>query len=193
MKCASLVGFLGLISLVLVGSSWIDPDTPDEYKSTVTLDKKETFKLVFSDEFNIDGRQFHDGHDPKWTAINKNDYTNYALQYYNSSLVTTHDGYLDIATVNHDVSFDIPSTSKKGKGREKKTYQSGMLQGWNKFCFTGGVVEVRARLPGKYNIAGLWPAIWLLGNLARATYVGSSNNVWPWSYDRCSPELQQQQ
>eukprot|EP01031_Cornospumella_fuschlensis_P037459 gene37459-45491_t len=67
MKWLSLVGLLGLSSLGLVGSSWIDPDTPDEYKSTFTLDKKETFNLVFSDEFNIDGRQFHDGHDPKWT------------------------------------------------------------------------------------------------------------------------------
>ncbi|RYY82488.1 hypothetical protein EON63_13225 [archaeon] len=34
------------------------------------------------------------------------------------------------------------------------------------------MVEVRAKLPGQYDIAGLWPAIWLLGNLARATYVG---------------------
>jgi hypothetical protein len=28
---------------------------------------------VFSDEFEQDGRTFHDGHDPRWTAINKND------------------------------------------------------------------------------------------------------------------------
>ena len=41
-----------------------------------------TYDLVFSDEFNIAGRSFADGADPRWTAINKDDYTNDALQYY---------------------------------------------------------------------------------------------------------------
>jgi len=36
--------------------------------------------LVMSDEFNVAGRTFNDGHDPRWTALNKNDYTNNALQ-----------------------------------------------------------------------------------------------------------------
>jgi hypothetical protein len=27
--------------------------------------------------------------------------------------------------------------------------------------------------------------VWLLGNLARATYVGSSDFMWPWSYNKC--------
>ena len=27
--------------------------------------------------------------------------------------------------------------------------------------------------------------VWLLGNLARATYVGSSDWVWPFSYEKC--------
>jgi hypothetical protein len=30
-----------------------------------------------------------------------------------------------------------------------KNYQSGMVKGWNKFCFTGGIVEVSAKLPGQ--------------------------------------------
>ena len=29
--------------------------------------------------------------------------------------------------------------------------------------------------------------VWLLGNLARATYVGSSDYVWPYSYNKCDP------
>ena len=28
---------------------------------------------VFSDEFEQEGRTFHDGNDPRWTALNKND------------------------------------------------------------------------------------------------------------------------
>jgi hypothetical protein len=31
------------------------------------------FLQVFSDEFEQEGRTFHDGNDPRWTAINKND------------------------------------------------------------------------------------------------------------------------
>jgi beta-glucan synthesis-associated protein KRE6 len=29
--------------------------------------------------------------------------------------------------------------------------------------------------------------VWMLGNLARATYVGSSNYIWPYSYNQCDP------
>lgn len=47
-----------------------------------------------------------------------------------------------------------------------------------------------ARLPGRQKVGGLWPAIWLMGNLARATYVASSENMWPWSFDVCDRELQ---
>jgi hypothetical protein len=41
-------------------------------------------------------------------------------------------------------------------------------------------------LPGKHNVGGLWPAFWLLGNLARHTYVGSSAHIWPWSSTKCT-------
>ena len=48
-------------------------------------------------------------------------------------------------------------------------FKSGMLQGWNKFCFTGGVVDMEVQFPGRHDVGGLWPAVWLLGNLGRAT------------------------
>ena len=41
-------------------------------------------------------------------------------------------------------------------------------------------------LPGRYDVGGLWPAFWLLGNLARHTYVGSAEHVWPWSSSVCT-------
>jgi hypothetical protein len=31
-------------------------------------------------------------------------------------------------------------------------------------------------------------AVWMLGNLARATFVGSSDFMWPWSYNECNPK-----
>jgi len=184
-------------------SGWIDPATYHvmniiDLKQNITIESyahhHRRYHLVMSDEFNTNGRQFHDGSDPKWTAIHKDDYTNFALHYYNSSLVNTNDGYLNITTIVQDVTFKYEDAKTKPSMKKTKNYQSGMLQGWNKFCFTGGIVEISAKLPGDAYIGGLWPAMWMLGNLARATYVGSSNNIWPWSYDTCKHDsLQHQQ
>ena len=52
-------------------------------------------------------------------------------------------------------------------------FRSGMVQSWNKFCFTGGLVLASVVLPGTNNILGLWPAIWTMGNLGRAGYGAS--------------------
>lgn len=48
----------------------IDPDTPDDVKNTIRIgfDKAE-YTLVFSDEFQKDGRTFYEGDDPYWTAV----------------------------------------------------------------------------------------------------------------------------
>lgn len=40
-------------------------------------------------------------------------------------------------------------------------YQGGMLQSWNKLCFTGGYIEVSVSLPGSPQISGFWPGTWL--------------------------------
>ena len=54
-------------------------------------------------------------------------------------------------------------------------------------------MEVDVIFPGDAYIGGLWPAVWLLGNLGRATYEGSTNNIWPWSYDTCDRKKQEAQ
>lgn len=64
-------------------------------------------------------------------------------------------------------------------------YQGGMITSWNKFCFTGGYVEASVQLPGVSNIAGLWPAIWMMGNLGRAGYGATTDGMWPYTYDAC--------
>lgn len=88
-----------VVLLHLFGSvrgGWIDVDTPKVAYKTRALEDDYPYHLVFSDEFNVNGRNFHDGNDPRWTAMNKDDYTNYALQYYNEKLATTNNGYLNI-------------------------------------------------------------------------------------------------
>ena len=52
-------------------------------------------------------------------------------------------------------------------------YVPGMIQTWNKFCFTGGYIETSVSLPGVNNIVGFWPALWTMGNLGRAGYGAS--------------------
>eukprot|EP00816_Leptocylindrus_hargravesii_P012977 CAMPEP_0196803252 /NCGR_PEP_ID=MMETSP1362-20130617/2615_1 /TAXON_ID=163516 /ORGANISM="Leptocylindrus danicus, Strain CCMP1856" /LENGTH=621 /DNA_ID=CAMNT_0042174709 /DNA_START=115 /DNA_END=1980 /DNA_ORIENTATION=+ len=174
------------------GGNWIDPDTPEENRKTTTyveaLDGAE-FELVMSDEFNVPGRTFKDGEDPKWTALQKNDYTNAALQFYDNDYIYTDDeGNLIVETAAKDTEIIGFDDVNREYTHITKHFKSGMLQSWNKFCFTGGIIETEVLLPGKWNVGGLWPAFWLLGNLGRHTYVGSTDGVWPWSLTECKEE-----
>jgi len=95
---------------------------------------------------------------------------------------------LNITTEQKENWYKAFDEEKETFYSDRKYIQSGMLQGWNKFCFIGGVVEFSAKLPGDSQTGGLWPALWLLGNLARASYVASSDYVWPYSYNQCDAE-----
>jgi beta-glucanase (GH16 family) len=128
-------------------------------------------QLVFSDEFNVEGRTFYPGDDPYWEAADLHYWqvcrhhsnrhesrrrflwllqTN-NMEWYDPSAVVTKNGALEITlsrTENHDLHF-----------------MGGLVSTWNKFCFTGGLVEASVVLPGASNVMGLWPAIWAMGNL----------------------------
>lgn len=112
------------------------------------------------------------------------------MQFYNSSAITTENGMLKISTYLEKTEWNrYDHVAKKWK-HVVTNFTSGMLQSWNKFCFTGGIVEVDIALPGEPYIGGLWPAVWMLGNLGRATYLASTNNIWPWSFEKCDRDLQ---
>jgi beta-glucanase (GH16 family) len=152
-----------------------------------------------SDEFNVPNRSFQDGHDPLWTALDKSDDDSSSagggsLHFYNSSVVTTtHNGYLKINTKLEKTEWNRYDHVKQEWKHQVTNFTSGMMQSWNKFCFTGGIVEIDVIFPGDPSIGGLWPAVWILGNLGRATYEASTNNIWPWSYNVCDRDLQQAQ
>ena len=157
---------------------------------------------MMSDEFNRDGRTFEDGADPLWTSMDKNDEDRgtdtMALEFYNSSNVWTAEGNLVIRTSTGKtewVGLDPyqSSATKKKVDTFVKNFKSGMIQSWNKFCFTGGIFEIRVKLPGTSMNGGLWPAAWLLGNLGRATYEASNNLMWPWSFTECDRHKQEAQ
>jgi len=192
---------LSLVPLLAtsIKAGWIDEDTPDHLRTTTSLVDGTEYHLVMSDEFNIPDRSFGDGDDPTWTALDKSDDDYSAsgggsLHFYNSSMVsTTPDGMLTIQSLIEPTTWTLYDEVKQEYKKEEKHFKSGMIQSWNKFCFTGGIIEVDVVLPGEPDIGGLWPAIWLLGNLGRATYEGSTNNLWPWSYDKCDRKKQESQ
>lgn len=47
----------------------IDKDTPKEAYTRKSYMSNEEYVLVFSDEFNLDGRSFFPGDDPYWEAV----------------------------------------------------------------------------------------------------------------------------
>lgn len=153
----------------------IDKDTPREAYTKTTYLHGETWELVFSDEFNQDGRTFYPGDDPYWEAVDLHYWGTNDLEWYDPKQATTKDGYLQLTLDMVDDPLD----------NHNMTFRSGMIQSWNKFCFTGGLVEALVRLPGASNTAGFWPALWTMGNLGRAGHGATNDGLWPYTYDAC--------
>ena len=102
LQLLSIILQLHLLALPLVAAkTWLDPETSSAALKTKSLVDGRTFDLVFSDEFEVPFRTFHDGHDPRWTALHKNDYTNEALQFYDENAVRTNNGVLNNEIRSH--------------------------------------------------------------------------------------------
>lgn len=110
--------------------------------------------LVWSDEFNIDGAP----DSSKWGYdLGAGGWGNGEAQYYTNSSnnVIVQGGNLKITA--------------KAENFSGSNYTSARLKSENKFEFTYGKVEVRAKLPSG---GGTWPAIWMLGQ-------NYATNTWP--------------
>ncbi|KAG1767378.1 glycoside hydrolase family 16 protein [Suillus placidus] len=146
----------------------IDVDTPKEaYTKASYMNPNDMWDLVFSDEFQVEGRSFYPGDDPYWEAPSLHYWGTNDLEWYDPSQVTTKGGALQITLAKVDPASNHNLTYK------------------NKFCFTGGLIETSVILPGSNNVHGLWPAIWTMGNLGRAGFGASLEGLWPYSYDSC--------
>lgn len=156
--------------LSAIRTKLVDFDTPQSAYSRQARDGS-YWKLVFSDEFNAEGRTFYDGEDQFWTAPDIHYDATKDLEWYSPDASTTRNGTLTLrmdAFQNHGL-----------------FYRSGMLQSWNKLCFTQGALEISANLPNYGRVSGLWPGLWTMGNLGRPGYLGSTDGVWPYSYSSC--------
>ncbi|KAJ8594095.1 glycoside hydrolase family 16 protein [Rhizopogon salebrosus TDB-379] len=166
-----LVNATGQVPFLFQMSELIDPETPSSAKTRTGFDGL-PYQLVFSDEFNKPNRTFWPGDDPFWEAADIWYSSTGDQEWYAPGQVTTKNGYLSIV-MDQTLENDLP-------------YRSGMLQSWNKFCFTRGYIEVSISLPGpNRETQGYWPGAWTMGNLARPGYAGTTDGVWPYSYDSC--------
>ncbi|KAK9765951.1 hypothetical protein K7432_005330, partial [Basidiobolus ranarum] len=135
--------------------SWIDFDTPKSANTYTSTDGSK-YNLVFSDEFQQDGRSFKPGADKAFEAVNLHYWPTGDVEWYHPDAVTTKNGNMEITITKESIN--------------NMDYKSGMPQSWNKFCFTGGYLEFNVSLPGSGDVAGFWPGLWTMGNLGRAGY-----------------------
>ncbi|KAG7100302.1 hypothetical protein E1B28_002077 [Marasmius oreades] len=167
----------------------IDPDTPEEATTRMGFDG-ERYQLVFSDEFNQPGRTFYPGDDPYFEAMDMWYGVTQDLEWYDPQQVTTRDGALVITmdSTNTTQPGKTPGSTAPFKTEDNYGlgFRSGMLQTWNKFCFTSGYIEVSLILPGPNSGQnGYWPGAWTMGNLGRPGYRATTDAMWPYSYDEC--------
>ncbi|KAJ4485953.1 beta-glucan synthesis-associated [Lentinula aciculospora] len=162
----------GQIPMMSGNFGLIDLETPqDQYAYTSFRDNSTEMQLVFSDEFNTDGRTFYPGDDPYWEAVDLHYWETNNMEWYDPAAITTKNGSL-LITLSRKETHDLH-------------FQGGMMTTWNKFCFTGGLILTSIVLPGVNNVVGLWPAVWTMGNLGRAGYGASLEGMWPYTYDAC--------
>ncbi|CAD6937927.1 unnamed protein product [Tilletia controversa] len=145
----------------------IDQDTPASAMNKTSSDGKRKMKLVFSDEFNEDGRTFFEGDDPYWTAVDLHYWQTGNYEWYTPLGATTKGGALRISLAKQPIN--------------NLDFKSAMLQSWNKLCIQGGYLEV-SWAP---KVGGYWSAVWMMANLGRAGYGATTEGMWPYAYDSC--------
>ncbi|EGZ29212.1 hypothetical protein PHYSODRAFT_322750 [Phytophthora sojae] len=174
--------------------AWVDPDTPDD-RQTYTSSRGRKWDLVMNDEFNVANRSFRPGDDHIWTSLEKPDGVNGALELYPHNMTSTKcddDGtcYFYIEAIDEVNVIHVYNmyTHPPGYVDAYFFYRVAMVQSWNKFCFQGGMLEMRAQLPGAVSAASGNPDL-AKGKNARAIFSASTNRMWPFSYDRCEPDV----
>nr|WP_244512889.1 glycoside hydrolase family 16 protein [Prevotella sp. ne3005] len=123
----------------------------------VLVKGQKEYRLVWSDEFEVDGRPSKD-----WT-FERGFKRNQELQWYQSQNAWVKDGCLVIEGRKEHRKNPLyeAGSSDWRKNREFIEYTSSSLTTRLGFQFLYGRVEVRAKIPVA---SGSWPAIWLLGN-----------------------------
>jgi beta-glucanase (GH16 family) len=122
------------------------------------------------------------GHGVAWNTNNKGgsspaSYPNYDAEYDLPSQVSESNDVIDIRATR------TPTDGMLGDTPTVYPFASGVLCSYGKFEFTGGYVQIEAKMPGG---AGMWPGLWMLpgaGNSADTyeidIFEGGANNGGP--------------
>ncbi|KAG9082147.1 hypothetical protein FRC07_014296, partial [Ceratobasidium sp. 392] len=98
----------GQVPDMLLGRGLIDPDTPKSAYTRTSFVNGQTYDLVFSDEFNVEGRSFYPGDDPYWEAVDMHYWSTNNLEWYDPTQATTTGGSLKLtldAHKEHDLNY----------------------------------------------------------------------------------------
>ncbi|OQR86825.1 beta-glucan synthesis-associated protein [Achlya hypogyna] len=141
-------------------ATWVDADTPVDVYTKVSS-RGETWHLVMSDEFNLDGRNFSAGHDHLWTALDIPDGVNRAMEVYRPQNALTANGtfLIRVDSEEIDISYYNAWADVPGWADKKMYYAAAMVQTWNKFCIQGGFVEISMKLPGATDMKSMNPHV----------------------------------
>lgn len=117
------------------------------------------WKLIWSDEFNVDGSYNSDVWEPEQGFAR-----NHEAQWYQGDNAFCQDGCLVIEARrekrNNPLYRKDASQQDWRRNRKNIVYTSTSLTTRKSFSFTYGRMEVKAKIP---TAGGAWPAIWLLG------------------------------
>ena len=130
--------------------------------TSISITVKVDSSLLWADEFNVEGPVSSSNWFAETVPPNNGSWWNDEQQHYTDRLDNAYvsDGTLKIVAKKENYTFQ----------NSTKSYTSARLNTKNKFDFTYGRVDVRAKLPAA---SGTWPAIWTLG--ANSDAVG-----WPY-------------
>ncbi|KAH7097756.1 concanavalin A-like lectin/glucanase [Auriculariales sp. MPI-PUGE-AT-0066] len=147
----------------------VDPETPDSAKAWTGYFGHQ-YELVFSDEFNQEGRTFFPGDDPFWEGMDIWYAGTRDLEWYDPEQIFTRDGAMRIKLEMVD---------------PEDNHELQLKSAWSPPGTNSASPRATSRLPGLATTAGYWPGLWTLGNLGRAGYGATNDGMWPYSYDSC--------
>ncbi|KAJ7085400.1 beta-glucan synthesis-associated [Mycena belliarum] len=160
----------------------IDLETPSDAYTIKSLKTGKQMQLVFSDEFNTDGRSFYPGDDPYWEAEDLHYWSTNNLEWYDPVAITTANGSLKItlsATPTHGLDY------RGGINFALRAAFSSPLRNYPAPTISMGNFQASPSDRRLTTAQSLWPAFWAMGNLGRAGYGASLDGMWPYTYDAC--------
>lgn len=166
-----LLSAVATLMLVIAAAVWYSSTTADAAgHNKPAAQPKSGWHVIFSDDFN--GNSLSGA---KWNYEDVGSPRNGETEWYTPGNVHVKGGHLTLVTTN--------------QAYHGQPYNSAAVDTYEKFAFTYGKIEIRAKLPTMGR--GIWPALWMAGTecdpLASAGGGSNGQNVQgPWPTNGCN-------